>query len=341
MATTPQTVLDELKKGIFRPLYFLQGEEPFYIDQIAHFIEENALTEAERGFNQLLMYGKDQNIGNVVAQARRFPLMAQRQVVIVREAQELADIGRKDGQELLLKYVLDPVPSTVLVFAHKYKKLDGKTRLAKEMDKNATLVTSERVKDYKLNDWIASYVRNRGLVAHSPAIQMLADHIGNDLSRIANELDKVQNQMQGNELTTNLIQEKIGISKEFNGIEFQQALSQKNLKKALQIAQYFTSNPRSSNLIANLALLFNFFTKVLLVHYSPGNLSEKELAAKIRVEPYFLKDYLAASKRFSKPQLLNIIHQIRLADGYSKGIDSGNRESESIYKDLIFQIVKG
>jgi len=338
MAQTPQTVLDELKKGIYRPLYFLQGEEPFYIDQIARYIEENALAESERGFNQLIMYGKDQTIGNVVVQARRFPMMAQRQVVIVREAQELQDFGRKEGQELLLKYVNEPVPSTVLVFAHKYKKVDGKTRLAKELEKNSTLVTSDKINDYKLTDWIVTYIRSIGLQANAAAVQLLADHIGNDLSRIANELEKVQSNMAGKELTVELIHEKIGISKEFNGIEFQQALAHKNMKKALQIAQYFVSNPKSSNLIGNLALLFNFFVKVLVVHKSKG-MQSKDLAIRLKVNPFFVKDYESASRRFSETQLLHIIHQIRLADGYSKGIDSGSRETESIYKDLIFQIV--
>lgn len=340
MAKSPQSVLDELKKGIFRPLYFLQGDEPFYIDQIAHYIEENALTESERGFNQLIMYGKDHSIGNVVVQARRFPMMAQRQVVIVREAQDLTDIGRKEGQELLLKYIMDPVPTTVLVFAYKYKKLDGKTKLAKDMDKLATLVTSEKIKDYKLTEWLESYVRSRGLVANQQALQMLADHIGNDLSRIANELDKVQSQIKGTELTTQLIYEKIGVSKEFNAFEFQQALAQKNMKKALQIAQYFVANPKASNIIPNLALLFNYFVKLLLIQQAPSGISQQELAAKARIEPYLMKDYQAAARRFTVAQLRNIIHQIRLADGYSKGIDAGSRDTESIYKDLIFQIVK-
>lgn len=338
MAQDPKTILDELKKGIYRPLYFLQGEEPFHIDQITRYIEENALTESERGFNQLIMYGKDHTVGNVVVQARRFPMMAQRQVVIVREAQDLSDISRKEGLDILMRYLAEPVPSTVLVFAHKYKKLDGKTKLAKEMDKVATVVNSEKLKEYQLNDWIGTYIRSIGLQANAAAVQLLADHIGNDLSRIANELEKVQANMAGNELTVELIHEKIGISKEFNGIEFQQALAHKNMKKAIQIAQYFVSNPKASNLIGNLALIFNFFVKVLIVHKLKG-MPSKDLAMRLQVNPFFVKDYESAARRFSEPQLLHIIHQIRLADGYSKGIDSGSRETESIYKDLIFQII--
>lgn len=339
MAQTPQAILEELKKGIFHPLYFLQGDEPFYIDQIAKYIEDHALSESERGFNQLIMYGKDNTVGNVVVQARRFPMMAERQVVIVREAQELTDLGRKEGYELLHKYALNPVPSTILVFAHKYKKLDGKTKLAKDLDKHSTVVTSEKIRDYKLVEWLTTYVRSRGLTANSPAIQLLADHLGNDLSRIANELDKIQSQMPGTELTTELIHQKIGISKEFNGFEFQQALAKRDMKKSIQIAQYFVSNPKSANLIGNLSLLFNFFVKVLMVHKSQG-MADKELAARLKVEPYFVKDYVSASRRFTERQLLHIIHHIRLADGYSKGIDSGSRETESIYKDLIFHIVR-
>ena len=287
MAQTPQTVLDELKKGVFRPLYFLQGEEPFFIDQIVDYIENNALAESERGFNQLIMYGKDQTIGSVVVQARRFPMMAQRQVVIVREAQELADLNRQEGQELLLKYIMNPVPSTILVFAHKYKKLDGRKELPKLLDK-------------KLTDWIASYVKSQGIIANSGAVQLLSDHIGNDLSRLTNELAKIKITLAANaELTKEIIHEKIGISKDFNGIEFQNAVATKNLAKAIQIARYFVSNPRSSNIIPNLALLFSYFIKVLQVIKNP-TLNDNELATRIGVNPFFVKDYKSAGKRFSE-----------------------------------------
>jgi len=340
MAQSPQNILEELKKGIFRPLYFIQGEEPFYIDQIIHYLEENVLEPSERGFNQLILYGKDHSMGNIIVQARRFPMMAQRQLVVVREAQDVADLNRKDGQDLLEKYAANPVPSTILVFGYKYKKLDGRKALAGILDKKAILVNSDKIPDYKLNDWISAYLKSQEIPSSSSAVQLLADHIGNDLSRIAKELEKVKLSLgPGTELTKEIIHEKIGISKEFNGFEFQNALATRNMAKALQIADYFVSNPKSANLIQITSLLFTYFIKVLQTHVNL-KADDKTLATILNVNPFFVKDYKIAKSRFSVNQLLHILHQIRLADGYSKGIDSGDREEISIYKDLILQIVK-
>jgi len=341
MATTPNTVLEELQKGVYRPLYFLQGEEPFFIDQIVNFIEENALEPSERSFNQLIMYGKDSTMGTVMNQARRFPMMAQRQIVVVREAQELADINRQDGQELLIKYAQNPVPSTILVFAHKYKKLDGRKELPKILDKKATLVNSEKIPDYKLNEWISAFIKEQKFSAGASAIQLLADHIGNDLSRIANEIEKLKISLpSGAEISKETIHEKIGISKEFNAFEFQNALASRNLMKSIQIAQYFVANPKASNIIPNLALLFNFFVRVLQIHANP-NAGDEHLAKLLGLRSSFmLKDYKIGKSRFNTRQTLHIIHQIRLADGFAKGIDSGERDMEAIYKDLILQIVR-
>ena len=341
MAHTPQTILDELHKGIYRPLYFMHGDEPFYMDQIANFIEDNALEPSERSFNQLVIYGKETTMGNIVVQARRFPMMAQRQIVIVKEAQELADLNRKDGEDLLIKYAQNPVPSTVLVFAYKYKKLDGRKELPKILDKKATLVISEKIADYKLNDWIHSFLKTQKFTANASAVQLLADHIGNDLSRIANELEKLKISLPaGSEITKETIHEKIGISKDFNVFEFQKALTTRNLAKSIQIAQYFVANPKAPNIIPNLALVFGFFVKLLLVHANT-NVGDEEMAKILGLRSSFmLKDYKAAKSRFNWQQTMHIIHQIRLADGYSKGIDSGDREVEAIYKDLILQIVR-
>jgi DNA polymerase-3 subunit delta len=341
MPQKPDVILQELKKGVFRPFYFLQGEEPFFIDQITEYIENHALEPGERSFNQLVLYGKDTTLGNVIVQARRFPMMAQRQLVLVKEAQEISALNNKEGQDLMMKYLDNIVESTILVFAYKYKKLDGRKELPKILDKKATLVESERIPDYKLKDWISGYIVSQKFHANASAAELLADHLGNDLSRIANELEKLKITLpEGSEITKDIIHEKIGISKEFNGIEFQQALATRNMAKALQIAQYFVANPKASNLIPNLSLLFNFFLKVLIVHTNPkaGN---DELARLLGLRSeFFLKDYKAAKNLFSYAQVLHVLHQIRLADGYSKGIDSGQREEESIYKDLILQIVR-
>jgi len=252
----------------------------------------------------------------------------------------VADLNRKDGQDLLEKYAANPVPSTILVFGYKYKKLDGRKALAGILDKKAILVNSDKIPDYKLNDWISAYLKSQEIPSSSSAVQLLADHIGNDLSRIAKELEKVKLSLgPGTELTKEIIHEKIGISKEFNGFEFQNALATRNMAKALQIADYFVSNPKSANLIQITSLLFTYFIKVLQTHVNL-KADDKTLATILNVNPFFVKDYKIAKSRFSVNQLLHILHQIRLADGYSKGIDSGDREEISIYKDLILQIVK-
>jgi DNA polymerase-3 subunit delta len=341
MPQKPDVILQELKKGVFRPIYFLQGEEPFFIDQITDYIENHALEPAERSFNQLVMYGKDTSIGNVIVQARRFPMMSQRQLVLVKEAQEITALNNKEGQELLIKYINNPVETTILVFAYKYKKLDGRKELPKVLDKKATLVESEKIPDYKLRDWIMGYITSQKYFANASAAELLADHLGNDLSRIAKELEKLKITLpEGSEITKNIIHEKIGISKEFNAIEFQQALATRNTAKALQIANYFVANPKASHLIPNLSLLFNFFMKVLIMHSNPRAGNDELLRLMGLRSEFFLKDYRAAKNLFSYTQVLHVLHQIRLADGYAKGLDVGDRDEEAIYKDLILQIVR-
>ena len=341
MAQTVQGILDEMKKGVFRPLYFLQGEEPFYIDQLSNFIEENALMQSERGFNQIILYGKDTSLGNVMVQARRFPMMAQRQLVVVREAQEISDFNKKESQDLLLKYAENPVPSTILVFAYKYKKLDGRKELGKILDKKAVLVTSEKVKDYKLTEWITTYLRSIGLQASSGAAQLLSDHIGNDLSRIAGELEKVRIGMkEGQELSREIILEKIGISKEYNTFELQNAIATRNLARALRITDYFVANPKAAAMIPNLAMMYNFFSKLLMIHDSPG-IRDEDLAGKIGVHPYVFKEYRSAAGRFNKVQVIQAMHHIRVADGQAKGIESGEKDEKAIYRELLINLLRG
>jgi len=340
MAQTAPVILDEMKKGIFHPLYFLQGEEPFFIDQIRQYAEEHALEPGERGFNQIILYGKETTMGNIMVQARRFPMMAQRQLVVIREAQEIQDFGKEEAQKLLLKYAENPVDSTILIFAYKYKKLDGRKELGKVLDKKAILFTSEKVKDYQLTEWISAYLRSAGLQAGSGAAQLLADHIGNDLSRIANEIDKVKSVMkEGQELSRELILEKVGISKEYNVFELQNAIATRNLAKAIRITDYFVANPKSAALIPNLSLLFNYFSKLLHIHDHPG-MKDDELARKLGIHPYIFKEYRAAAGRFHKAQVIAALHHIRVADGMAKGIDAGEKDEQAIYRELLIHILQ-
>ena len=340
LAQNAQSILDEMKKGIYHPLYFLQGEEPFYIDQISDYAENHALQEGERGFNQLILYGKDCNMGQVMNQARRFPMMAMRQLVVVREAQEITDFNKDEAQKLLLNYAANPVESTILLFAYKYKKLDGRKELGKVLDKKAVLFTSEKVRDYQLNDWIGNFLRSSGIQAEAGVSQLLADHIGNDLSRIAGELEKVGSTMQeGQTLTRNLVLEKVGISREFNGFELQNALASRNMAKAIRITDYFVANPKAAPMIPNLAMLFNYFSKLLHIHENPGQ-RDDELAKNLGINPYIFKEYRSAAGRYNKNQVLHALHQIRLADGLSKGLDRGEKDDKALYRELLIQIMQ-
>ena len=267
-------------------------------------------------------------------------MMAQRQLVVVREAQEIQDFGKEDAQKLLVKYAENPVDSTILLFAYKYKKLDGRKELGKILDKKAILFTSEKVKDYQLTEWISTWLRSCGLQAGSGAAQLLADHLGNDLSRIANEIDKVKSGMkEGQELSRELILEKIGISKEYNIFELQNAIATRNLAKAIRITDYFVANPKSAALIPTLAMLFGYFSKLLLIHDSPG-VRDEELAKKLGIHPYIFKEYRAAAGRFSKDQVVSAMHHIRVADGMAKGIEAGEKNELAIYRELLIQVLR-
>jgi DNA polymerase-3 subunit delta len=267
-------------------------------------------------------------------------MMAQRQVVIIKEAQELADLNKDEGQRLLLSYIKSPLPSTVLVFAHKHKTLDGRKPLAKELDKLTILVESAKIKDYKVPEWIGNYLRDKGLTAKPNTIQLLADYIGSDLSRLANEMDKLSINLKSGqkEITPELVQQYIGISKDFNIFELQKALVARNAFKANQIIQYFESDPKNNPLILNVAALFSFFCKIIMAHQAPDK-SERGLAAALKVNPFFVKDYLAAMRTFPLDKTLRIIGHLREADIKSKGIESGNATEGEIMKELVFKIL--
>lgn len=339
MPQRTEAVLESLRKRQFAPVYFLQGDEPYYIDLISDFIENNAIAEHERGFNQVVCYGKDVSVGTVITQARRFPMMAERQVVIVKEAQEIADLPRDDGQKLLESYVLNPLPSTILVFAHKHKTLDGRKPLAKTLDKKAVLVEAKKMYDNKLPDWILNYVKTKQYRIQPPAAQLLADYIGNDLSRLSNEIDKLTLNIAGqSEINADHIQKFVGISKEYNVFELQAALTKRNVLKANQIIHYFNSNPKSNPAIMVVVTLFGFFTKVLLAH-SVADKSDSGMAAALGINPYFAKDYTAAARNYDFAKTARIIHYLREADLQCKGVESGSVSEDGILRELVYKIL--
>jgi DNA polymerase-3 subunit delta len=339
MPSTAESVIKDLKNGKYAPVYFLQGEEPFYIDLISDYIEKNCLQESEKSFNLTVLYGKEANVNAILQNAKRFPMMAERQVVIVKEAQEISDFGKEKSDDFLNAYIQKPLPSTILVFCYKYKKLDARKSLTKSIDKHCVLVNSEKMYDDKLPAWINSYYSERKYKITAKAAIMMADYIGNNLSRIANETEKLLiNIKEGEEVTENLIEKYVGISKEFNVFELQKALGKKDVYKANQIVCYFEANPRNNPIIPIISLLFSFFSKLLLVHGSDDK-SEGGLARVLGVNPYFAKDYLQAARMYPAQKVTVIIHDLRKADLMSKGVDNISATEGQILKELIFKIL--
>jgi DNA polymerase-3 subunit delta len=339
MPSTPETILKELKSGKFSPVYFIQGEEPYFIDQITNYIENHAISPAERGFNQLVMYGKDATMASVMTNAKRFPMMADRQVVIVKEAQNIQDLGKEAGDSLLINYVKNPLPSTILVFAHKYKTLDGRKALHKELDKHAILVKSSKVSEYKLSPYIEGYIKEKGFTIDTKACQVLAESIGTNLEVLTNEVDKMLiNFSEPIKVTTDHIQKYIGISKDYNPFELTKALSYKDVVKANTIIRYFGQNPKSNPLIPIISLLFTHFNRLLLV-YANKQASERDLASILKVNPFFIKEYNIAAKNYTLGKIIDIIGYLREADLRSKGVDSNGVNESQILKELIFKIL--
>lgn len=339
MAVSPEKVLQELKNNQYSPVYFLQGEEPYYIDLISDYIEKNCLTESEKGFNQTILYGKDAPMNVILNNARRFPMMSERQVVIVKEAQDIPDLGKETGEKMLEAYLSNPLPSTVLVLCHKYKTLDGRKALGKSIDKKAILVTTKKMYDNQLPDWIESYFRQKNFKINPRAASIIAESIGNDLSRLTNEADKLLiNVKPGTEIGEELIEKYIGISKDYNVFELQKAIIQRDVVKANRIINYFEANPKNNPIIPIISVLFSFYSKLVLAH-TADNKSEANLAKVLGVNPYFAKDYIKAAGTYPLPKVVQIIGFLKTADLQSKGVNNVSMTEGQILKDLIFRIL--
>lgn len=339
MAHSPETVLKDLNAKKFAPIYFLEGEEPYFIDLITDYIEKHAIAEHEKGFNQLIMYGKDSPLNVILSNARKFPMMADRQVVIVKEAQSIPDLGKEDAQKLFISYLNNPLPSTILVFAHKHKKLDGRGSLKKELDKKTVFVNSEKVKDWKLTEWVEGYIKSLRHQIDSKAAQLLADSIGNNLEVISNEVGKMLiNFSEPTKFTSEHISKYIGINKEYNNFELTKAIGYKDAIKANQIIHYFIQNPKANPVIPIFSLLYNYFSKIALVHRA-GAMPENQLAGVIGVHPYGVKEYLAVSRNYKLGKVIEVFAYIKEADLRFKGVDSGSMDEGEILRELVYKIL--
>ncbi|WP_266365967.1 DNA polymerase III subunit delta [Tellurirhabdus rosea] len=346
MTPAIEQILKDIRKKKFSSVYLVHGDEPYYIEKIADEVESHAIPEAEKGFNQFVVFGKDTDVGAVLNMVRRYPFMAERQLVIVKEAQDLGGFRDKKQYELLLDYLRNPLPSTILLLCHKDSREDKRmvpAPILKAFDgKDAggrVLVQSKKMYDDKVPNWIGDYCRAQGAKVSLKAIQMLMDNIGNDLKRLAGEIDKILlNLRPGEEITAETVERLVGISKEYNVFELQKALTQRDVVKANRIVAYFGRNPKDNPLPPMLSLLHQFFSKVLMVQASRDQ-SEKGLAGLLGVNPYFVKDYLMAARAYPLWKVAAIMASLRKADALSKGVNAPTLSEADILKQLVFEML--
>ncbi len=327
-------IMSDLRKRIFKPVYFLAGDEPYYIDIITDFIAEKVLNDEERAFNQIVFYGEETNIGTVIETSRRFPMMATHQVVIVKEAQSLKKI-----EEIAL-YLEKPLLSTILVFNYKYKTLDKRTKLCKALETQGSYFESVRLRDYQVQPWIERYLMTKGIKINPDAAAMLREYLGTDLHKIVNELDKLLITLPSGKpvITSSLIEKNIGISKEYNNFELQKAIGEKNILKANMIIRYFSDNPNDNPIILTIASLFGFFTKILTYHYLTDK-SSNNAAAALKIHPFFVKDYQMAASKYGTGKTIRIIKLLRTYDLKSKGFGDAGTDPGDLLKELVYKIL--
>ena len=330
-------IMADLKAGKYAPVYYLMGDESYYIDKICDYIAEHALQPEERDFNQTVMFGSDVTAAQVADAARRYPMMAERQVVIVKEAQNLKQTDQ------LEKYFKTPVKSTVLVLCHKNGKIDGRKReYIKAIREAGILFESKKLLDRDLPPFIEKYLLDREVSIDQKSTQLIADSIGADLNRLTSELDKVIISLpqESRRVTPQVVEDQIGVSKDFNGFELRDAIVNRNVFKANQIIKYFDSNPKAGSLYAFLPLLFNYFQNLMIAFYAPNNKSQEGVAEWLELKsPWAAKDYMTGMRNYSGMKVMQIIGKIREIDAKSKGLDNPNTPPGELMKELIFYIL--
>lgn len=332
-----ELIFKNIKNKEFLPIYFFHGEEAYYIDIAVKALENDVLTEDEKAFNQTVVYGKDTNYNEILSLAKQYPMMGDKQLIIVKEAQDLK--FNDEETKILEKYVENPVESTILVFAHKHKKVDSRKKVFKTLDKAKMLFHSEPVKDYNLAKWIDDEARNLQIKLAPGISQLLADYLGNDLSRIANELNKMKLVLKDGEvLDGKLVETHIGISKEFNVFELQKALGKKDANTAFKIAYYMGKNPKTNPIVMTIGNLYNFFSNVVLYH-TVSHQSPPSIASELGINPYFVKDYAEAARLYPLKFATRIISVLREIDLKSKGLGAVNMDEGELLKEMVYKII--
>jgi DNA polymerase-3 subunit delta len=338
MDAAVKKILSDIKGRKFAPVYFLQGEETFYIDKVSDLIESSVLTEAEKGFNQVVVYGKDATMATILTHARRFPMMSERQVVIVKEAQDIQDLGKEIGGKLLLDYLSKPVPSTVLVFCHKNKSLDKRKELGKKIDQLTVCITGKKLYDNQLPEFVTEYAADKKISIDDRAVMALCEYVGNDLHRLANEVDKLTIAAGNGSITLEQVMNQVGVSKEYNIFELQKAILHRDTLMANKIVNFFESNTRKNPIIPVVAYLYSFFSKLLAASQAPDK-SDKGLVSALKISPYAAKDYVLALRQFPADKIMNAISCLKDADLKLKGVDSGSDTDGQIFRELVYRIM--
>ncbi|MCC8153814.1 MAG: DNA polymerase III subunit delta [Tannerellaceae bacterium] len=331
-----EAICRDIKKRNFAPVYILMGEEPYFIDRITNLLMDSVLNETEKDFNQIILYGADTDAAQILNAARRFPMMAEYQLVVVREAQQIRNIDQ------LSHYVKNPLQSTILVINYKYKTLDRRKALAAAAEKNGIVFESKKVPDYKMAGFVTSMLQERSVTIEPKAVQMLSDFLGNDLNRLVKELDKLIILLPENGLkriTPDLVEENIGISKEYNNYELIKALVLKDVLKSNRIIQYFEKNPKNNPIQATLPVIFNYFSNLLIAFYSKDRSENGLMTALGFRSPYQVKDYLAGLRNFSAMKVFTLISEIRQTDARAKGVENSSVSDAELLKELVYKIL--
>jgi DNA polymerase-3 subunit delta len=326
-------IISNWKNNVFDAVYWLEGEEPFYIDQVVEFAEKHLLPESDRAFNLTLFYGKDADWAQVINACKRYPVFAEKQVVILKEAQHMNQIDK------LLSYIEKPLSSTIFIVAHKDKNVDGRSALAKALKTKAVVVSTKKMYDNKLPEWVMGWVTERGYQISPKAVQIIVDHIGNDLSRIQNELEKlIVNLGDRKKMTEDDIEQFIGISKEYNAFEFQDAIAQKNFSKAIKMIQFFESNHKAAPIQLILPTLYAFFSKLYSI-YGLGSSDERRIASEVGIPPFLVKNYTAAARHYSYGKVEQILLSIQEYNLKVIGINDADNTDADLLKELVVKIM--
>lgn len=331
---TYQEILSQLQQKKYMPVYFLYGDEPFFIDKITDYISKNVLTDAEKGFNQSVFYGKDVQTSEILETAKRYPMMSEYQVVIIREAQDLKNIDDLEG------YMQAPVSSTILVLAFKYKKPDGRKKVVKLMKKNGTFLEAKPIYDNQMPKWISEYVHLNHRKISAKATMLISEYIGANLTLASNEIDKLFLTIrEGEQIDDQAVNDGIGINKDYNNFELQKALGSRNFLRSMQIVDYFSFNSKAHPFVVTLSTLAKYFSNLMLLYFSP-NASKNDAAKIMGVHPFFIDEYYSAKTNYSAQSIVKIIELLREYDLKSKGVGQAATPSGELLRELIFKILK-